>query len=81
MHTGCSRNATLEILKYGFSELGLNKIYLNVLANNIRAIKFYEKLGFVKEGVFRKHLKIRDTFIDLQWYSMLREEYSTDNTD
>lgn len=75
MHTGCSREATLELLEYGFNELGLNKIYLKVLANNTRAINFYKKMNFVQEGLFRKHIKKKDTFVDLYWYSILCEEY------
>ena len=40
--TNISKLATLKILEYGFNTINLNKIYLNVLSTNIRAIKFYE---------------------------------------
>lgn len=45
--TNTSKLATLKILEYGFNTINLNKIYLNVLSTNIRAIKFYEKIGFI----------------------------------
>lgn len=45
--TNISKLATLKILEYGFNTINLNKIYLKVLSTNIRAIKFYEKIGFI----------------------------------
>ena len=46
-------SATDKILNYGFNTLNLNKIYLNVLSSNLRAVRFYEKYGF-KKKVFLK---------------------------
>lgn len=67
--------ATNKVLDIAFDELNLNKIYLNVLANNIRAIKFYEKIGFQYEGEFRQHIKIDNQYRDLKWYSILKNSY------
>lgn len=61
------------VIEKAFTELGLNKIYLNVLADNTRAIKFYEKLGFIYEGTSRKHIFIRDKYCDLKWYAIFNE--------
>jgi RimJ/RimL family protein N-acetyltransferase len=73
---GYAYEATRQILKYAFTELKLNRIYLNVLTRNERANAFYKKCGFKYEGTFRKHCNIKGKFEDLNWYSMLREEYS-----
>lgn len=73
--TGVAKDATLEVLKYAFEELKLNKVYLNVLSENIRAIKFYEKIGFTYEGEFKKHLRINSEYKDLKWYGFLKEDY------
>ena len=73
--TGASLFATQEILKYGFENLELERIYLNVLSNNYRAIRFYEKCNFVYEGEFRKHIMIRGKLYSLKWYSILKDEY------
>ena len=35
---------------FGFRELGFNRIQLDVFAYNSRAIRAYEKVGFVIEG-------------------------------
>lgn len=73
---GIAIKATEEILKIGFKELKLNKIYLNVLEINTRAIRFYEKIGFVKEGIFRKEMNVKSLgYVDLIWYSILNTEY------
>ena len=66
--------ATKTIIRYGFETLNLNKIYLNVLASNIRANRFYEKFGFIKEAVFREHVYIQGRYEDLNWFCLFKED-------
>ncbi len=68
--TGASTFATIELLRKAFFELDLNKVYLNVLSCNQRAISFYEKIGFQKEGIFKNHIKKNETYCDLVWYAI-----------
>lgn len=42
-----SSMATKEIIKIGFQELGLNRIWLSVFEDNLPAIKSYKNVGFV----------------------------------
>ena len=72
---GYAKYATKELLRYAFKERGLNKVYLNVLSYNERAIAFYEKIGFKHEGEFKKHIKKNDKFYDIKWYSFLSEDF------
>lgn len=72
---GIAKEASKELLKIGFEQMKLEKIYLNVLATNPRAIRFYEKMGFKKEGIARKHKKHNQQYVDLLWFGMLKEEY------
>lgn len=44
--SGAAREATKEILEIAFKELALKRVYLNVLEENVRAVKFYHKVGF-----------------------------------
>lgn len=72
---GAAAFATREILRIGFEELGLERIYLNVLAENTRADRFYQKFGFVYEGTFVRHIYVRGERKDLKWYRMLKSEW------
>lgn len=68
-------SATKLLLEIAFHELDLERVYLNVLSDNERAKRFYEKAGFRYEGRFRKHLMLRGAWHDWDWYSILKEEF------
>lgn len=72
---GIASRATKEILNLAFNCFHLERVYLNVLSGNEKAIRLYEKCGFVYEGEFRKHLFLKGEYKTLKWYSMLKEEY------
>lgn len=74
--TGAGSAATQMILQIAFGELGLQRVYSNILADNIRSRKLVERNGFRYEGCFRSHLKLRGEWRDLVWYSILRDEYN-----
>ncbi|WP_329276622.1 GNAT family N-acetyltransferase [Streptomyces sp. NBC_01451] len=56
---GLGTEATRLILAYGFEQLGLHRIELQAWAHNHRALRVYEKVGFVVEGV-RREVHLRD---------------------
>lgn len=72
---GIAYKATGEILEYAFLNLELNRIFLNVLADNNRAIRLYEKSGFSYEGMFKEHICIREERKSLKWYAIMRDEW------
>lgn len=72
---GLGTFATKQVLKYAFETLNLNRVYLNVLADNTNAIKLYEKCGFVFEGEFKEHIKVHEQLKNLKWYGILKENY------
>ena len=43
---GIGTAATLQMLRHGFLDLNLRRIYLSVLASNVAALRVYEKTGF-----------------------------------
>lgn len=73
--TGASTFATKQLFRIAFEELGLNKVYLNVLSDNERAIKFYQKMGFEYEGEFKDHININGEFKNIKWYGIRRKKY------
>ena len=76
---GIAMEATKELLKIAFEEIGLQRVYLNVLSDNDRAVHLYEKCGFVYEGEFRNHIKIRGEMKSLKWYGILKDEFTGDS--
>lgn len=71
---GAAREATKEIIRYAFEELGLHRVYLNVLEENVRANQFYVKCGFVLEGTFKDHLYLQGEYKNLNWYAMTNSD-------
>lgn len=51
---GYGSDALRLILRYGFHELNLHRIGLDVHSTNARAIRAYEKAGFTHEGALRE---------------------------
>ncbi len=75
---GISTNATQLILRYGFENLNLNKVYLNVDSDNLPACMLYEKVGFSCEGVFIEDLMRRGRLIDRKRYAIFAKTFMQD---
>lgn len=65
------------IMGVAFEELELNKVYLYVRKDNERAIAFYERNHLELEGCFKEHLKIGESYKDIYWYALRKENYMT----
>lgn len=52
---GYGLSALRQIITHAFRRMGLQRIYLQVLADNAAAIRTYEKCGFTQEGLMRQH--------------------------
>jgi len=63
------------LLKHGFTTLNLHLIYLRVYENNQRAIRVYEKAGFVEEGRLRQRIFIDGQYMDVIFMSVLCTEW------
>ena len=74
-HQGYGAEAIASILRYGFEDLGLNRVGLSVFEFNEDAISTYEKLGFRKEGRLRKAVKRDDAFYDAILMGISRSEW------
>lgn len=68
---GIAKVATNMLVNYGFTELGLKKIFLNVDAENTTACHLYEKCGFECEGYFKKDMFCRGKYIDRKRYAII----------
>ncbi|MBI5880903.1 GNAT family N-acetyltransferase [archaeon] len=72
---GYGSEALRLMLKFGFKNLKLNKIWAGVYHPNKPSVLMLKKMGFKKDGVLRKHTFKNNTFYDDIMMSMLREEY------
>ena len=72
---GLGTEATRLIVGYGFEQLGLHRISLEVYAFNPRARRAYEKAGFRPEGVLRESLRYDGQWIDATIMSILASEW------
>ncbi|MFN2223586.1 MAG: GNAT family N-acetyltransferase [Candidatus Promineifilaceae bacterium] len=72
---GYGTEAMQLALAFAFDELNLHRVQLSVFAYNERAIRLYEKLGFVREGTYREHLRRDGQFHDMYLYGLLRREW------
>ena len=63
------------IIGIGFEEFGLHRISLGVFDFNQPAIRCYEKVGFVKEGLLRDSRKVGYCYWSLYEMSILEEEW------
>ena len=72
---GAGTEATKLVVRYGFDTLNLNRIFLHVFDRNPRAMRAYEKAGFVKEGMLRQDRYIDGAYRDSIVMGILREEW------
>jgi RimJ/RimL family protein N-acetyltransferase len=73
---GLGSEALRLLLRFGFRDVNLHRIYLHVFADNERARRLYEKAGMREEGLLREAAFIDGRFVDLRVMAMLRSEAS-----
>jgi RimJ/RimL family protein N-acetyltransferase len=72
---GLGTEATRMFIGYGFEQLGLHRISLDVINFNPRGRRVYDKVGFVTEGVLREEHRWVDQWIDVTIMSVLAHEW------
>ena len=72
---GIAQFAAGELLRIGFSELNLHRVFATCLPENPASSRVLEKIGMRKEGHQVKNLKIHGVWHDSFLYAVLREEW------
>jgi len=74
--SAANTEAKLLQLGYAFDDLGATRVALKTDGRNERSQAAIERLGAVREGVLRRHLRLPDGFIrDTVYFSILAEEW------
>ena len=71
---GVGTEVLRQMIDIGFHDLQLERIELWVLADNARAIRAYERVGFRREGVRRGHIRWGDDRLDTILMAVLRAD-------
>ena len=72
---GYGTDAVRTALRYAFAGMRLNRVSLTTDELNARALRCYEKCGFVREGLLRQHRLVDGQFRDSALMGVLREEF------
>lgn len=73
---GYGKEACYRMLKHGFTNLGLHRIFLHVRVDNPAAIHIYEACGFRKEGELRDDVFKNGAFINQYSMGILASEFN-----
>ncbi len=73
--SGIATEACTAAVDFGFRELGLARVYAQVLAGNRASQRVLDKLGMVTEGVKRAHVRVDNKLTDVVFYGLLRDEW------
>ena len=69
---GIGTESAKVMLDFAHNQLGLHRVFLRLLADNISAYKAYRKAGYVAEGIFRDMKKIDGKYKDIMFLSYIQ---------
>jgi RimJ/RimL family protein N-acetyltransferase len=76
--TGINREAKYLLLRHAFEDLGAVRVQLKTDGRNTQSQQAIERLGAVREGVLRKHMRLWDGFVrDTVMFSIIDIEWPT----
>jgi [ribosomal protein S5]-alanine N-acetyltransferase len=74
---GYATEAAHEMIRYGFENLELHRIFATHFKHNPASGSILKKLGMQYEGCQREHLLKWGEFVDSEMYGLLRREWET----
>jgi len=74
-YQGYGQEASIALLKHGFLEMNLQRVYSNTFAENIAMRKLAGSLGMRQEGVRRKAFYKGGKFVDVIEFGVLKGEF------
>jgi RimJ/RimL family protein N-acetyltransferase len=74
-NAGIGTETVMLLLRYAFRDLGLRRVWCDILADNKPSIRMCEKCGFVEEGRLRAHYWYDGAQRDAVVMGVLRDEW------
>ncbi len=68
---GYGTGAAKMMIEYAFKQEGIHKLMLRVLAENKRAIRSYEKAGFVEEAYLKEEVFLEGRYKDVIYMAVI----------
>ncbi len=72
---GFATEAATEVVRYGFEDLGLRRVYAGCFTRNAPSGRVLQKVGMQYEGTLRRHQLKWGEPLDIAFYGILREEW------
>ncbi len=72
---GYAKEASLAIIDFCFKKMNMRKMTLGVVENNIAAVKLYEKMGFITEGNYKKHVIFEGEYCNVLRMALFNPSY------
>ena len=72
---GCGMEAAKLMLDYAFGHQNFHRVAIGVVGFNTRALNFYERIGFQREGVQRDGYYYAHRYHDFVMMSLLEDEF------
>lgn len=72
---GYGREAIALLVDYAFTHWNVQRVGLQTLSSNERALRSYRAVGFVEEGRLRRHSWSNGNYVDTVCMSILSEEW------
>jgi RimJ/RimL family protein N-acetyltransferase len=76
---GIAVRAVHLLARFGFEDLGFNRLEIVVAEGNRRSIRVAEKSGATLEGLLRNRLVVRDKFLDAFMFSLIPTDLEKKN--
>lgn len=71
---GYGTQAAKLMVRYAFEQMGLHKVMLRVLAENMQARRSYEKAGFVQEAYLKEEVFLEGAYRDVIYMAVLNPD-------
>lgn len=74
---GYATEAAMSLLRVGFEQAGLHRIYARCDARNAASYRLMERIGMRREAHFREHILVKGVWDEELIYAILEDEWAS----